>query len=164
MKLIRISGPSCFLHFVFTTSGNSPPPLLLTPDSSRSDVLVRSDVMCRAGSEQRDIEPATGYWSNEVTHPAGHAGLFGTHEGGQTHESLSFICVFFFWCSDENFLKRGNASLMHELNCLTVALGAAGQLHWGAAGSSRVSGRAQVQLLALISVSLLSAPCSPSGF
>ena len=53
MKLIRISGPNCFLHFVFTTSGNSPPPLLLTPDSSRSDVLVRSDVMCRAGFEQR---------------------------------------------------------------------------------------------------------------
>ena len=49
---------------------------------------------------------------------------------------------------------------MHELNCFTVAL--------GAAGSSRVflgvSGRAQVQLLALISVSLLSALCSPSGF
>ena len=46
--------------------------------------------------------------------------------------------------------------LMHGLNCFTVAL--------GAAGSSRVSGRAQVQLLALISVSLLSALCSPSGF
>ena len=116
--------------------------------------------MCRAGSEQRDIEPATGYWSNEVTHPAGHAGLLiGAHEGVGNHESLSFICVFFFWCSDENFLKRGNASLMHELNCLTVAL--------GGAGSSRVvlgvSGRAQVQLLALISVSLFSALCSPSG-
>ena len=42
---------------------------------------------------------------------------------------------------------------MHELNCFTVAL--------GAVGSSRVflgvSGRAQVQPLALISVSLLSA-------
>ena len=38
--------------------------------------------MCRAGFEQRDIEPATGYCSNEATHPALHAGLLiGTHEG-----------------------------------------------------------------------------------
>ena len=93
MKLIRISGPNCFLHFVFTTSGNSPPPLLLTPDSSRSDVLVRSDVMCRAGSEQRGIEPATGYCSNEATHRRGHAGLLiGTHEGDGTHERF-VICL-----------------------------------------------------------------------
>ena len=58
----------------------SPPPLLLTP---RSRCWVRSDVMCRAGSEQRVIEPATGYCSNEATHPAWtrRAVDFGTHEG-----------------------------------------------------------------------------------
>ena len=110
--------------------------------------------MCRAGSEQRDIEPATGYCSNEVTHPAGHAGLLiGAHEGAGTHESLSFVCVFFF--SDETFLKGGMHLWCMNSTVVTVAL--------GAAGSSRVSGRAQVQLLALISVSLFSALCSPSG-
>ena len=54
--------------------------------------------MCRAGSEQRDIEPATGYCSNEATHPAGHAGLLiGTHEGVfGLMLGLLFVSVFFF--------------------------------------------------------------------
>ena len=98
MKLIQDIWAKLWLALVFTTSGNSPPPLLLTPDSSRSDVLVRSDVMCRAGSEQRDIEPATGYWSNEVTHPAGHAGLLiGAHESAGTNESpfIEFVSSSF---------------------------------------------------------------------
>ena len=81
--------------------------------------------MCRAGSEQRDIEPATGYCSNEVTHPAGHAGLLiGTHEGAGTHESLSFVCVFFF--SDETFLKGGMHLWCMNSTVVTVALPAAG--------------------------------------
>ena len=53
--------------------------------------------MCRAGFEQRGIEPATGYCSNEAKHWRGHAALLiGTHKGVETHESLSFVCVFFF--------------------------------------------------------------------
>ena len=108
--------------------------------------------MCRAGFEQRGIEPATGYCSNEATPPALHAGLLvGTHES--VFGLMEVICLCLLLCVLMRIVERVHS---YGLNCVTVAL--------GAAGSYRVSGRAQVQLLALISVSVLSALCSPSGF
>ena len=151
----RISGPNCgFLVFVFTT-------LLLLLDDSSVLMLGEKWVMCRAGFEQRVIEPATGYCSRRRHIGVGTPGCW--LELMKVWNSWKFvICLcLLLLCFDENLLKGGMHLWCMNSTVVTVAL--------GAAGSSRVSLGCQAELgavhpLGTMSVSLLSALCSPSGF
>ena len=134
---VRVSGPNCgglHLHSQLLVICHIEilPLLLLALDSSRSDVLVRSDVLCRGGSEQRVIRPATGYsivptrrqWARRAVF-AGHCVCWKSWKFWNKWKFVIYLCLLIFFF-DENFLKGGMHLLCMNSTVVTVALPAAG--------------------------------------